>query len=255
MGTGVVDTKGKGQPGPRPGVATKKTRRPKTAPKQPPTRKGSRSRENLKAAALRALERIGYRSLRLADIAEEAGVNISLVYHYYQDKAHLVFESLRDVVDIRGRVEDDPKRPRDPFNAIYHANLLFAKFYRDHPGLVRAVQHFNEEHPEFYSIYSRAWNDWNHRIGETIARRFENTELSEDEAVAVAFALGGMVDKFLFETFVERKPSLLAIFPQPEDAARMLAVMWYRALYLKNPDAEEVGRFTGIASMGSGTPS
>jgi AcrR family transcriptional regulator len=251
----VVEIRGKGRPSRRPGVAAKKTRRAKAAPALPPTRKGSRSRENLKAAALRALERIGYRNLRLADIAEEAGVNISLVYHYYQDKAHLVFEALSGVINIRSAVEEDPKRPHDPFQALYHANLLFAQFYRDHPGLVRAVQHFNEEHPEFHGIYARAWSDWNRRIAETISRRFENTGLSEDEAVAVAFALGGMVDKFLFETYVERKADLLAIIPQPEDAARMLAVLWYRSLYLKNPDPADVGRFTGIARMSADTAS
>lgn len=251
-GKTVPQTKGRGRPLKRPGIVTKESRRRESGtPKAPPTRKGSRSRENLKAAALKALERSGYRSLRLTDIAEEAGVNISLVYHYFQDKAHLVFEALKDVINIRGAVEGDENRPHDAFNAVYHANLLFAKFYREHPGLVRAVEHFDEEHPEFHDIYSRASNDWNHRIAETIARRFVDAGVSERDAVAVAFALGGMVDKFLFETFVERNPSLLNILPTPEDAARMLAVLWHRALYLKNPSEEEMGRFASLAHLGA----
>ncbi len=227
----------------------KRPRRTLAKASVPPTRKGSKSRDNLKAAALRALEHKGYRALRLNDIAKEADVNISLVYHYFHDKADLVFQALRDVIDIRTAIEGDPARPHEPFAALYHANLLFASFYRDHPGLIRALVHFDEEHPEFHDLYSRVNRDWNQRIAETIRRRCPDAMLSDGEALAVAFAVGGMVDKFLFEVYVERNPVLLAELPTPEDVARFLTFMWFRAIYLRNPSTADIGKFGKLARM------
>ena len=140
-------------------------------------------------------------------------------------------------------------RPHEPFAALYNANLLFATFYRDHPGLIRALVHFDEEHPEFHDLYSRVNRDWNQRIAETIHRRCPDANLSEGEAISVAFAVGGMVDKFLFEIYVERNPALLADLPTPEDTARFLTIMWFRAVYVRNPSAADLGKFGNLARM------
>ena len=234
----------------RAGVAPRKAAaRTAAQTKKSLTAKGVRRRENLKAAALVALEKKGYRALRLTDIAREAGVNISLVYHYFTDKAELVFDALRDMVDM-GRVQGDGEnRPRDPFEALLHANRMFAEFYRDHPGLMRAIVHFDEEHPEFHDLYSQGNRDWMARIAGNIAKRCPDAGLSESEATALAYAIGGMVDKFLFELYVERLPELVREFDNVDQAARFLSIIWYRALYLENPPADVMAGFDKIGKL------
>lgn len=215
----------------------------------PPTRKGSRTREKLKAAALRALEHKGYRSLRLTDIALEADVNISLVYHYFHDKADLVFEALRDVVNIRQIIEADTNRPHEPFAALYYANKRFADFYQTHPGLIRSLLHFDEENPEFHALYAEINQNWMQHIADNIQKRTTTVNLTSAEAFPIAYALGSMVEKFLFDLYVERNPTLAAEFRDPGDAARFLAILWYRALYLANPAAAELAPFTKFGSL------
>jgi len=239
---------GKGRAGIAPS-ATSARRRGEEAPSPPPTRKGARSRENLKAAALRALEKKGYRSLRLTDIAREANVNISLVYHYFHDKAHLVFEALRDLVDTGKVLSEESERPTEPFEALLHANRRFAEFYRDHPGLMRAIVHFDEEHPEFHALYRDANRKWMHRIAYNILKRCPDAGLTEGEAITVAYAVGGMADKFLFELYVERIPDLVQEFDTIDKTARFLSVLWYRALYLKNPTADQFKGFEKLAAL------
>ena len=213
------------------------------------TAKGTRRRDNLKAAALAALEKKGYRALRLTDVAREAGVNISLVYHYFTDKAELVFEALRDVVDTSRVMRDREDRPRDPFEALFDANRIFAEFYRDHPGLMRAIVHFDEENPEFHKLYSQGNREWTARIAGNIAKRCPKADFTEAEATTLAYALGGMGDKFLFELYVERVPELVQEFDSVEKAARFLAIMWYRALYLENPPPKEMAGFDKIEKL------
>lgn len=215
----------------------------------PPTRKGSLTRNKLKAAALRALELKGYRSLRLTDIAREADVNISLVYHYFQDKADLVFEALRDVVSIRQVIEADEGRPRDSFPALVYANKRFADFYQAHPGLVRSLVHFDEENPEFHALYAEINQSWMERIAENIQKRSNGTNLSAAEAFPIAYAVGSMVEKFLFDLYVERNPELSASFPTTDDAARFLAILWYRALHLEAPTTAEIGPFEKLGQL------
>lgn len=218
-------------------------------PSPPPTRKGAQSRENLKAAALRALEQKGYRSLRLTDIAREADVNISLVYHYFRDKAHLVFEALKDLIDMGQILPAEEERPTDPFEALFQANRMFAEFYRDRPGLMRAIVHFDEEHPEFHALYRDGNRTWMHRIAQNIMKRCPGAALTEGEAVTVAYAIGGMADKFLFELYVERIPDLVKEFDNINKAARFLSILWYRALYLDNPPPEQTKGFEKLATL------
>lgn len=235
----------------RAGVSTRPRRRQDAAVRQvdPPTRKGTRSREKLKAAALRALERNGYRNLRLTDIAREADVNISLVYHYFRDKSALVFEALCDVIDVRRVIDSDPNRPHEPFAALHYANKLFAEFYRKHPGLIRSLIHFDEEHPEFHELYAKVNREWSERIARTIQKRCPDAGLTDGEAMATAYAMGGMVEKFLFEYYVERNPDLRPVFRNSDEVARFLAILWYRAIYLSNPDQADLGPHARFARL------
>ena len=55
-------------------------------PALPTTNRGKATREKLKAALSALLERKAYEEIRLKDIAAEADVPVSLIYHYFQSK-------------------------------------------------------------------------------------------------------------------------------------------------------------------------
>jgi TetR/AcrR family transcriptional regulator, ethionamide resistance regulator len=213
-------------------------------PSSPSTQRGSKTRDRLKEAAARVLERIGYRAMRLTDIAAEADVNVSLFYHYFNSKAEITYEILSELLEPQTpRVAETPKPVKDPFDAIVDANLAVVQLYATKPGLMRCLMHLDEEEPRFSALYRRVNATWNRRVAQDMAKRFPEAGLSEQDYLLVAYSLGAMVDAFLFEMYVDRNPALLEALPRPEDAAVFLAILWYRALYLCNPPADKLGRF------------
>ena len=58
--------------------------------------RGLRSRERLKGAARELLNEQGFRSLRVQDVTERAGVATGLFYRYFHDLREIVAEISRD---------------------------------------------------------------------------------------------------------------------------------------------------------------
>jgi AcrR family transcriptional regulator len=218
-------------------------------PAAPSTKRGSETRERLKEAAARVLERIGYRALRLNDIAAEADVNVSLVYHYFSGKADITSEVLNDVIERLSAEAPRQKGEGDRFETILAANRHLIGLYERTPGLMRCLLHFDEEEAEFSQIYRRLSVDWNRRVARDIARRCGEDAMPEGQRLMVAYALGGMVDDFLFEMYVDRNPLMHAEFPDSEAVARFLAILWFRTLYAANPDGEALGEFIGFERL------
>lgn len=218
-------------------------------PAAPSTKRGSETRERLKEAAARVLERIGYRALRLNDIAAEADVNVSLVYHYFSGKADITNEVLNDVIERLTVELPRQKGEGEPFEAILSANRHLIQLYERTPGLMRCLLHFDEEEVEFSQLYRRLSVDWNRRVARDIARRCGEDAMPEGQRLMIAYALGGMVDDFLFEMYVDRNPLMHAEFADSEAVARFLAILWYRTLYAANPDGEALGEFTGFERL------
>lgn len=213
-------------------------------PSSPATERGAKTRDRLKEAAARVLERIGYRAMRLTDIAAEADVNVSLFYHYFTSKADITYEILSELVEPHMPREVETPRPvKDPFDTLVDANLPVVRLYATKPGLMRCLVHLDEEEPNFSALNRRVNATWYRRVARDIAKRCPDAALSERERLLVAYALGGMVDNFLFEMYVDGNPLLLEALPRPEDAAVFLAILWYRALYLRSPPADKLGRF------------
>ena len=217
-----------------------------TTPSAPSTKRGVATRERLKKAAIFVLERQGYRNMRLQDVAEEAGVNFSLFYHYFASKAELTHEILTEFVDSFMSVETRSIARDDPFSAIYLANVIMANRYADSPGLMRCLVHFDEEESKFSDIFRAVTFDWHKKIAKSLHTRFPDIPADEQTLIMVAYALGGMIDNFLFERFVDRNPVLVEAFPDAASAAHFLAIMWYRAVYLKNPDTDQLQNFASL---------
>jgi TetR/AcrR family transcriptional regulator, ethionamide resistance regulator len=215
-------------------------------PSAPTTKRGIATRKRLKKAAILVLETQGYRNMRLQDVAEEAGVNFSLFYHYFASKAELTHEILTEFVEDFVSFETPSVTRGDPFSTICAANEIVAKQYANSPGLMRCLVHFDEEESKFSDIFRAATLDWHKKIAKSLHKQFTDIPASEEELLYVAYALGGMVDHFLFERFVDRNPVLVEAFPDASSAAHFLAIMWYRAVYLANPEPEQLRNFASL---------
>lgn len=220
-----------------------------STPSAPTTKRGIATRERLKNAAILVLERQGYRNMRLQDVAEEAGINFSLFYHYFASKAELTHEILTEFVDSFVPAETRLISRSDPFSAIYFANETMANRYANSPGLMRCLVHFDEEERKFSDIFREVTLDWHKKIAKSMHIRFPDIPADEQTLLMVAYALGGMIDNFLFERFVDRNPVLVEAFPDTSSAAHFLSIMWYRAVYLTNPDTDQLRNFASLEML------
>lgn len=220
----------------------------KTKPSPPTTSRGIRRQEEIKAAAARVLERLGYSNLTLADVAEEAGINVSLLYHYFTDKDDLVFAVLTDAINSTELFSQAPKSD-DRYLRIFEANLKWVEFYQKHPGIMRCVMHFGEAQSEFYEHFRDETAKHNRRIAADIAKQVSESPVSPQERLLIAHVLGAMVDAFLFDRYVDQNPDLTEALPTPGDVAEFLSIIWYRALYLSPPPGKNINKFKKLARL------
>jgi AcrR family transcriptional regulator len=208
---------------------------------EPGKRKGERSRNGLKIAAARELERVGYRDLRVSDINEAAGVSNALFYVYFKNKEEITREVLSEFLASFGREDtrSDPTQrapaKRSVIESIYRGNLKYARTFAANPGLMRCLMQFGDEIPEF----GKLWRDWN-------AAWFDRSikALAQDQTVALktdaerllaVASLGMMVDGVLRLLYVDEQPRMKQavkdIGGTPEALALFLTRMWVRAVY------------------------
>jgi AcrR family transcriptional regulator len=242
-------------PGPASPAARASSRRPRSnavllKPAMPTTNRGRATRERLKEALSVLLQRHSFHEIRLEDIAQEAGVRVSLIYHYFRSRTDIMHEVLSDMLEsFRADISSRPRE--EPLEAIRYANHRMVALYVGNPGAMRCLL---EAHEDLASL-SQIWRDltlsWNRRVARSIARQFPKAFASNAEYLSLAYALGGMVDNFLYEYYVLGNTALREAHPTEDNVAEFLTAMWHRALYLQNPKAD-LGKSTrGLRRVGT----
>lgn len=219
---------------------------------EPVSARGQKRRELIKVATRSVLERVGYRAMKVTDVASEAGVAVGLFYHYFPDLKTVTCEVLGDFLEeLSATPHPDPE---DRFDVIYIPTLVWANAYEEHPGLMRCLVQVGDEVPEFRAMWNKLNATWSRRIAKNIARRFPEGQLSEDFSLNFAYALGSMVDGLIHEVYVHRNSDLRKVLKSPREVAELLASIWYRALYMENPPAGKLTFTAPLRAMGAPIP-
>lgn len=240
--------------GERPGsrtVAGRRSNAVQVKPGPPATRRGRATRQRLKDALSRLLQDRAFHQIRLEDITREAGVRVSLFYHYFPSKIDITQEVLSDLLEgFQGDVEARPKGEH-PVEAIHYANQRMVGLYSSSPGAMRCLFEVHEESAPFASMWRDLTLDWNRRIATNLRRQFPDAFVDDAHYLSLAYALAGMADNFLIEYFVYRNPTLRQAHPTPDDVARFLTTLWIRALYLTNPPEAFLDPASGFKHIGA----
>lgn len=219
-------------------------------PPPPITKRGQATRKRLKDALAKLLQTRTFHEIRLEDITHEAGVRVSLFYHYFQSKTDITHEVLSDLLDaFRGEVAGRPKGD-SAVAAIHYANQRMVALYGTNPGAMRCLLEVDEAIAPFVPMWRALTLDWNRRIAANIRRQLPDAFTTEAQYLSLAYALAGTADSFLYEYFVQKNPALREAHPTEEDVASFLTTLWYRALYLVNPPDPFLGRLAGFKSVG-----
>lgn len=213
--------------------------------------RGERARAGLKAAALRVLEREGYHRMRIADVTTEAGVAQGLFYHYFKDLKSLTREVLTDYAMASSdpaEVERDVPRG-DWYARIYAHNLVIVRSYAKRPGVMRCLLQLGDEDPEFSGLLRENYRNQLMWLVDLMPRLFPDVRFRKHQALLVVYSLAGIGEGLLREYFVNESRTLRAADLSVEQFAELLSVMFYRALFLQNPEEKQLKYTRNLAAM------
>ncbi len=133
-------------------------------------RKGERTRDRLKLAAIDLLDETGYREMRIADVCERADVSTATFYLYYQkqDRDHGRSAARVHGHDLRVAETDGPYQ--SSFEAIYGANLGWIRTVKANAGLLRCLLQVGDQAPEFAEVSQSINHLWYRRVASSIRR-------------------------------------------------------------------------------------
>ncbi len=199
--------------------------------------RGRATRERLKAAARRMLERKGYSQLTVADVTQEAGVAAGLFHRYFPDLRTLATEILGEVLaELGDTARHEQGVARGDWMSRIRAHLLpSVANHALRPGLVRAMNQLADEYRPFRAQLRSFYQAQLELLSAQLPRLYRGAALAPSEALLLAYALGGISEAALRERYVLRNPALRDLSLTPEAMADWLAVLFYRALFAANP--------------------
>ena len=213
--------------------------------------RGERARAGLKAAAVRVLERDGYHKMRIADVTTEAGVAQGLFYHYFSDLKSLTREVLTDFAmasNDPGEVEKNVPKG-DWYARIFAHNLVIVRSYAKRPGILRCLLQLGDEDPEFSGLLRENYRSQLMWLVDLMPGLFPDVEFRPHQALFTVYSLAGIGEGLLREYFINESNTLRAADLSAEQFAELLSIMFYRALFLENPDEQQLNYTRNLTPM------
>jgi AcrR family transcriptional regulator len=163
-----------------------------------PGRRGQATRRKLLETTAALLETTSYRTIKVIDIAREAGTSPATFYQYFADVEQAVLvlaeEVARDAVQLTEFVRGDwsPEASDATARAVVER---FMDFWEGHRAVLRVVELATEEGDlRFQRLRVRALNTLTESLRETIAELQEREQLS---AAVDPFATAGVLVSML----------------------------------------------------------
>lgn len=221
------------------------------AANKPRSVKGEKARAKLKAAALVVMEQVGYHKMRITDVTREAGVAAGLFYHYFKDLPSLTREVLEDYVNLALQIENIEKDvPRgDWYGRMLVHNKLVIASYNQRPGIMRCLFQLADEDAEFSAQLRDNWIQQLSWLTALMPKLFPQVEFREHQALMVVYTLASSGERVLRDYYVNSEPRLTAAEMAGDELAELLAVMFYRGLFLENPPAEKLQYCKNLQAM------
>ncbi|MDX1735399.1 MAG: TetR/AcrR family transcriptional regulator [Halioglobus sp.] len=233
------------------GTAGNAAAEPKKAKKGALSAKGERARAGLKAAALRVLEREGYHRMRIADVTREAGVAQGLFYHYFKDLKSLTVEVLTDFANASNdplEIEKDVPKG-DWYARIYAHNLVIVRSYARRPGVMRCMLQLADEDEDFSGMLRENYRNQLMWLVDLMPRLFPQARFKKHQALMVVYSLAGIGEGLLREYFINESRTLREADLSVEQFAELLSTMYYRGLFLQNPDEKQLNYTRNLTRM------
>ena len=197
------------------------------------------------------LERQGYHKMRIADVTSEAGVAQGLFYHYFTDLKSLTLEVLTDFAMASNdplKIEKNVSRG-DWYARIYAHNLVVVRSYAKRPGVMRCLLQMADEDEAFSGMLRENYRNQLMWLVDLMPKLFPDVRFKKHQALMVVYSLAGVGEGLIREYFINESKTLRAADLSLEQFAELLTTMFYRALFLQNPDEKQLKYTQNLTSM------
>ena len=201
----------------------------------PAQTKGERTRRRLMEASLTILAKVGFHDLKTTEVAREAGVAAGVFYTYFKDKNEIVLAVFDAIVDANTEALLAQTQRETAFQTLLESNRAYIQFFVGGGGLNRAIGQIVDTLPEA----RRSWQKANARFAQAIAERIIRQQSGKDTKVDpffAAMALQAMLDSILLQVFAYQDPGLAEYAADPDELARQISLLWYRAEFGSDPE-------------------
>ncbi len=219
----------------------------------PPRQKGQRTRERLKIACARLLERSGFHNLRAGDVSAEAGLAEGSFYLYFKDKRDITGIVLGEFRDLFFGLQLGPadRGTGSAFESIRMSNRVWIAYARANSGLLRCLYQFADEDKLFGAEMQQQNMRWHLKVMRSNQRRAgpgAGNGLGDQETLLLVYLLGGMMDDLARRLIVYPDPELIGVVDgmgaTDETLADVASLIWLRIL---QPGVEPPGSLADSA--------
>jgi AcrR family transcriptional regulator len=195
------------------------------------------SRERMKKAARQLINRHGYSSLRVEDITTKADLAKGLFYRYFKDRYDITLELCRDVFAEIDRESVQMPAGLHPFEWFNRYVQVPIRHFCENPGLLACMFELHGEFSDVSEAWKAASERWNRGLATYLS---ENSKINRKNAEDIAFVLAAMMEGIIYQDLVRNIKGLQALGKRPEAIAEIIAIVWYRTIFLELPPPEKV---------------
>jgi len=202
----------------------------------PTTPKGRRTRSRLLASGRKVLARNGYVTLKMIDVADEAGVSLGALYRYFRNKEDLFRALIEGIHEALFEASRAPNKQlaTDPRGALFEANRGYLSLYSENRDVMRALIEASTVDKRFRSVWWAMRDRHVDRFAGALKAKFGVETVDGVPARLVAEAMAAMVEQCAYVWFSQEEQ--LNEHPvSVDDAARIVTRIWHDAFF--GPDA------------------
>jgi len=120
----------------------------------------------------------------------------------------------------------------DPYRWIFDNHRAVVAHFAKNPGVLACFFGLAGDYREFDAIWKRNAHSWNLQVANFLR---EAAKFAPGPAERMGFVLGAMTEGVIYQELIRHTEDLVKLGRKPEDIAEVIAVMWYRAIFLSNP--------------------
>ena len=198
---------------------------------EPLTPKGRRTQQSILLAARKVLGRKGYVTMRMSDVAEEAGLSMGALYRYFDNKAEVLDSLVGSTHEFLYQASSGGSHDfaEHPYEALHASNRGYLKHYHEHRDVLRVLMEVMTVDSRFRDIWWEMRQRHIRRFILALARHHDMCGLDEKEAIRRCEAVCSMVEMSAYAWFAQEEKNENP--PSLDEATKCVTDIWYATFF------------------------